>query len=344
MPKFTPLRERVLVAKATGNSEEVERIKREIVGSYAGTIPATAKKLGVNQLTLRRIAEELGIESDLHIKRSRGEPALLFSKARVAVETGDKKAVAVLRKQVMRALAESQGASGAARSLGVSPWVLRKTIDVLEIGGEVEREYPGKYSMLGERILLAQRTQNAKELDRIRAEIRAAFRKSRRDVDATSDALGVTTQTLRKISRELGLADELGFGEQKPESVVLGLRLHLAQSTGDRDAVAQIKKEVLDAFEKSDGMLKYAAKSLGVGEHALRQIVADLGMKVEIGEKFPGPGKQRMITARVNGRERTHSVAEWSRLKGTKRTTIIERLRRGYTPEQAIEPKDFREG
>jgi hypothetical protein len=345
MPKFTPLRERVLVARATGNSEEIERIKQEIVDAHRGSVPSTAKQLGMHQLTLRRLAEDLGIEEDLGIDRGRGEPSLLLSQARIALETRDEVAASELRRQILQAIegAADGGLSSAARIMGVSPWVLQRAIDVLGAGDEVDRAHPGKYSLLGERILVAQRTGDKQALAKVRAEVLTAFRKAVGDADRAALELGVTTQTLRRLARELGLANRLGFDEQNPDATVLASRVRVAKAKGDRAALAQIRKEILVAFTDAGGMLRHAAPKLGVGEHALRQIIAELGMKAEIAEKFPGIGKERLLTVRVDGRKQTHSIAEWSKLSGAKRTTIIERLRRGYTPEQAIASGDLRE-
>jgi hypothetical protein len=325
MPKFTPLRERVLVARATGNSEEIERIKQEIVDAHRGSVPATAKQLGMHQLTLRRLAEDLGIEEDLGIDRGRGEPSLLLSQARIALETRDEVAASELRRQILQAIegAADGGLSSAARIMGVSPWVLQRAIDVLGAGDEVDRAHPGKYSLLGERILVAQRTGDKQALAKVRAEVLTAFRKAVGDADRAALELGVTTQN--------------------PDATVLASRVRVAKAKGDRAALAQIRKEILVAFTDAGGMLRHAAPKLGVGEHALRQIIAELGMKAEIAEKFPGIGKERLLTVRVDGRKQTHSIAEWSKLSGAKRTTIIERLRRGYTPEQAIASGDLRE-
>lgn len=345
MPKFTPLRERVLVAKATGNSEEIERIKREILGSHSGRVPETAKKLGMHQLTLRRIAEDLDIEAELGIDRARGEPSLLLSQARIAMETRNEKAAADLRKQILLAIekAAGDGLSSAARIMNVSPWVLQRAIDVLGADDEVDRAFPGKYSLMGERILVAQRTGDKHALTKVRSEILAAFRRAMGDADVAALELSVTTQTLRRMSRELGLAPRLGFDEQNPESAVLASRVRIAQANEDRVALSQIRAEILKAFEDADGMLKYAAPRLNVGDSSLRQIIADLGMKAEIAEKFPGMGKERMLTARVDGRKQTRSLAEWAKVRELNRTTIIERLRRGYTPEQALSVGDMRE-
>ena len=131
MPKFTPLRERVLVAQATQNTAEIRRVKREIIDARraAGSIVAAAKRLGVNQLTLRRIAAELEIEADLGIDRARGEPDLFAARARIAVRKGDAKAIAALRKRILDAMdaAGDRGLAGVAEALGVSELMLQDT-------------------------------------------------------------------------------------------------------------------------------------------------------------------------------------------------------------------------
>lgn len=349
MPKFTPLRERILVARETLDSAELTRIKREIVDAHKVSgrkIVATARRLGINQMTLRRIAADLGIEGDLGIDRSRGEPSLFFARAHAAVETDDKATVAKMRKQVLEALSRARngGDAGAAKILGVSTWVFKKVVDVLGISGEVDRQFPGKYSLLGERVLVAQKTNNVDDLRRIQLEIVDAYQAAGNDIEKASDALGVTSTTLRRIVESLGLGKALGVGEHRVEHVLLMSRLRVAIDAGDMDEIERIQGQVLRAIKRARGSLKNAAKAMGLGEASLRQVLEELRITDDIREQFPGQGKERRLTARVNGKDVTLSVSGWARARKMNRTTIIERLRRGYTPEQAIEPKDFREG
>ena len=164
MPKYTPLRERVLVAQATQNTAEIRRIKREIIDARnaAGSVVGAAKRLDVHQLTLRRIAAELEIEGDLGIDRARGEPDLFAARARIAVRKGDAKAIEALRKRILDAMNEAghRGFDAVAASLGSSEWVLRKTIDLLGMSEEDGLRFHGRNSLIGERVRLAQRTRS----------------------------------------------------------------------------------------------------------------------------------------------------------------------------------------
>ena len=344
MPKYTPLRERVLVATATKNTAEIARIKREIIDarSAAGSVVGAAKRLGVNQLTLRRIATELEIETDLGIDRARGEPDLFAARARIAVRKGDQKAIAALRKRILDAMdaAGERGLAGVAERLGVSEWVLGKTIDVLGLSDDVQRAHPGRYSLLGERVLVAQASKDAGELRRLKQEITAALREADGDIEAASDKLGVTARTLRTIAESLGMAI---VASERGGPVVLLARIRAATDTGNKKALDAIKKEIVAAIKRSRGSLKDAASALSVGVWTLRSALAALGITDEVREKFPGRGKERMLTVRINGRDVTHSIAEWARLRGVKRTTIMMRLSKGFTPEEALLQGDLRE-
>lgn len=344
MPKYTPLRERVLVAQATQNTAEIRRIKREIIDARnaTGSVVAAAKRLGVNQLTLRRIAAELEIEPDLGIDRARGEPDLFAARARIAVRKGDVKAVEALRKRVLDAMdaAGERGLAGVADSLGVSEWVLRKTIDVLGMSDEVQRAHPGRFSLLGERARVALASKDAAELRRMKAEIAAAIRSADGDIEAASDTLGVTSRTLRSIAESIGAKIAV---VERAGPVVLLARIRAATEAGNEKALEAIKKEVLAAIKRSRGSLKDAAKALGVGAWTLRSALNALGIAEEVREKFPGRGKAKMLTVRVNGRDVTHSIAEWARLRGIKRTTILMRLRDGKSHEEAVSQGDLRE-
>ena len=107
MPKHTLLRERAFVAKAMNDESGIARLRRQIVDTYGScgrSLLKTSQKLGVSQMTLRRVAQELDLERELGIDRSRGEPVLLFLQARVAVESGDQTALTAIKKKVSDAL------------------------------------------------------------------------------------------------------------------------------------------------------------------------------------------------------------------------------------------------
>lgn len=346
MPKFTPLRERVLVATATKNTAEIARIKREIISArrVAGSIIGAAERLGVNQLTLRRIAADLEIETDLGIDRARGEPDLLAASARIAVRKGDQKAIESLRKRIIDAMdaAGHRGFDAVAASLGASEWALRKTIDLLGMSEEDGVRLQGRHSLIGERVRVAQRTRNRKELRLIRTEILDTFRVLESDIDKTAEMLGITPQTLNKIAASIGLSEELGFSEKREPSILLA-RIRAAYASDDEKKLDAIEREIMTELKRCGGSIKDTAAAFDTSTNTLRQAMRELVIAEKVLKKFPGRGKPKLLTVRIGGKDVTHSVAEWSRLRGIKRTTILMRLRNGFSPEQALSPGDLRE-
>jgi hypothetical protein len=274
MSKFTPLGERIFVAQSTQNKQELQRIKREIVGAFSaeGSVVGAARRLGVHQLTLRRLAKSLDIEADLKIER------------------------------------------------GISC----------------------RFSPIGERIFAAQQSGSAAELRKIKLEIVEAFRDSSEDFDLTAEKLGLSPQTLRKHASSLGLDSILGVERRSSKSAVLTARFRVATEAGNQREIEKIKAEVVGALKKHRGMFRQASRELAVTEVAFRQLVSDLGLDEYIGT-LQRKGVPRLLTVRVGGKDVTHSIAEWARLRGIKRTTIIMRIRNGFTPEQALSPGDLRE-
>jgi hypothetical protein len=192
-------------------------------------------------------------------------------------------------------------------------------------------------------MILAQKSNDPRELDRIRSEVDAAIKSADGDLDVAGRQLGVSARTARDIAASLGLG---GFSERSVGvgSFVFLSRARTAVEREDREEFRKIRNEVLRAVKEANGEMQRAARILGVGDPALRQAIDMLGMRAEIAEKFPSRGKERLLTAKINGRTQTHTIAEWSKIQGVKRTTIIMRLRNGFTPEQALTPKDLREG
>lgn len=274
MSKFTPLGERIFVAQSTKNEVELRKIKREIVGAFGveGSVVGAARRLGVHQLTLRRLAKSLNIEADLKIER------------------------------------------------GVSR----------------------RFSPIGERIFAAQQENDVTALRKVKLEIVEAFRESCEDFALAAEKLGLSPQTLRKHASSLGLDSILGVERRSTESSVLAARFRVASEASDQREIEKIKAEIYGALERSRGMFRQASRDLGVTEVAFRQLVSDLGLSEYVGT-FQRKGVPRTLTVRVDGRDVTHSIAEWSRIVGVKRTTILMRLRKGFTEQQALAVGDMRE-
>jgi DNA-binding Lrp family transcriptional regulator len=341
MARHSFIRERVLVAKAENNEAELQRLRKRILDAFAasgGSLVKASERLHTSQMTLRRAAEDLGIEQDLKIDRARSAPILLFSQARVAVESGDSATVEAIKQKVLDAVkaAGRSGHRGAAERLGISLWGLKRTIETLGLGADL---FTGKYSSLGERILVAKQTQNAEELRGIKLEILDAVQRNKDIRDAAAE-LGITSSTLRNIAVSLGLSKAIGF--ETNEVVLFLARVRVAVEDRNQKSIAALKKELLDAVASSSGSLKRAAASLGLAPLSIRHAIGMLGLTQKIREDFPGQGKERRLTVRVDGRDVTHTVAEWARLRGIKRTTILYRLKKGKSHEEAISVEDLR--
>lgn len=204
-----------------------------------------------------------------------------------------------------------------------------------------------KLTLLSERVMVARRTRDVAELQRIKEEIRTSFESSGRTLSEAARTLNVAPMTLGRIVSSLGMDEELGILDAKSKHVLLLSRARIAIEEGDAKTAYEIGQQVLDAIEKAGGNLKrggaIAAKELGISYWALKKLINTLDMGEEIKKRFPGKGKTRPLTVRVNGKKVTHTVGAWARILGINRTTILERLKRGCTPEEAIRKGDLRE-
>lgn len=116
------------------------------------------------------------------------------------------------------------------------------------------------------------------------------------------------------------------------------MRVDLALAEGDLEKVKEIKKEILEALELSDGKMYDAAKILDVDYSTLNKATKRLDMKDVIAETFPGKGKPRLIV--IDGVAKT--ATEWAREKGVNRTTILSRESRGTAKNAILDPEDHR--
>jgi hypothetical protein len=199
-----------------------------------------------------------------------------------------------------------------------------------------------RYSELGARIAAARASNDRAELRKIKSEITDLFHRVDGDIDEAAKYYGIKRRAFRDIAFDLGLDRCFGL-ETKPHSELFE-RTQRAIEECDQKEIAAIEREIFAAIDASGGLIKHGPpERLGIAYSTLTRVIQQLDLTERIYAKFPGKGKAQTLTVRVGGREITRSLQEWSETTGTKRTTIIERLRRGYTPEQAVSPGDFRE-
>jgi hypothetical protein len=275
----------------------------------------------------------------------------LMERVRVATETRNADEIRNIKQEILDAFKASGEdlAHTAKEHLEVNPMTLRRVAKILRLEKRLRIDLErgrglGRWSELGRRIADAQERGDAKSLQTIRSEILCAFCECEGNIDATAARFDVAPRKLREFAQVLGIEKDLGIEATAAGSPLLLSRARVAVDRGDKRELATLRKKALAEIKTAGGNLRMASGALGVSSWGLRQLLDLLGMTEEIEQKFPGQGKPRHLTVNIAGRETTHTIAEWARINGVNRTTIIERLRRGYTPEQAIAAKDFREG
>jgi hypothetical protein len=199
-----------------------------------------------------------------------------------------------------------------------------------------------KYSQLRRRYELARDTGDDAGVRAVKEEVLRAFTEAGGDLDAAAAACALQRQAYRKLAKELGLSVQLGLKSLPPRTLLA--RMSIASATNDAAEFERIKRDIIEAIELCDGLVqKSASEYWGISYGTLSKIIAELGIAKEIHERFPGKGKPRLITAKVNGKKVTRSMAEWSEKTGVKRTTIKYRLDTlGLSPEQALSTEDMR--